>query len=134
LSDADIAHFNISVQDRSDLLEEVNTEISVYLGMLYHLIEVFKGHEDFAEELSEPAAIFILNLASLTVLPVSLDPPLPVYLFNVVSGLRDKSAKGYPVKKVRLTRFSKSSLLSSTKAFARVVEDTPQLLRWCTGA
>jgi N1221-like protein len=31
---------------------------------------------------------------------VSMDPPLPVYLFNVVSGLRDKSAKGYPVKKV----------------------------------
>ena len=31
---------------------------------------------------------------------VSLDPPLPVYLFNVVAGLRDKSAKGYPVKKV----------------------------------
>lgn len=33
---------------------------------------------------------------------MSLDPPLPVYLFNVVSGLRDKSAKGYPVKKVHL--------------------------------
>jgi hypothetical protein len=33
---------------------------------------------------------------------VSLDPPLPVYLFNVVSGLRDKSAKGYPMKKVIL--------------------------------
>lgn len=31
---------------------------------------------------------------------MSLDPPLPVYLFNVVAGLRDKSAKGYPVKKV----------------------------------
>jgi len=31
---------------------------------------------------------------------VSLDPPLPVYLFNVVAGLRDKSAKGYPIKKV----------------------------------
>lgn len=30
-----------------------------------------------------------------------MDPPLPVYFFNVVSGLRDKSAKGYPVKKVR---------------------------------
>ena len=31
---------------------------------------------------------------------MSLEPPLPVYLFNVVAGLRDKSAKGYPVKKV----------------------------------
>lgn len=36
---------------------------------------------------------------------VSMDPPLPVYFFNVVSGLRDKSAKGYPVKKV-LTRLT----------------------------
>lgn len=25
---------------------------------------------------------------------------MPVYLFNVVAGLKDKSAKGYPVKKV----------------------------------
>jgi hypothetical protein len=31
---------------------------------------------------------------------VSLDPPLPVYLFNIVSSLRDKGAKGYPIKKV----------------------------------
>ncbi|KAG2013965.1 hypothetical protein CC2G_010822 [Coprinopsis cinerea AmutBmut pab1-1] len=84
LSDQDAAHFHISVQDKTDLLEEVLTEISVYLGMLYHLIEVFKGHEDFADEL------------------MSLDPPLPVYLFNLVAGLRDKSAKGYPIKKLLL--------------------------------
>lgn len=31
---------------------------------------------------------------------VSLDPPLPVYLFHLVAGLRDKSTKGYPIKKV----------------------------------
>lgn len=30
---------------------------------------------------------------------MSLDPPLPVYLFNLVSSLRDKTAKGYPIKK-----------------------------------
>ena len=34
------------------------------------------------------------------VIPVSLDPPLPVYLFTVVAGLKEKSAKGYPIKKV----------------------------------
>ncbi|TFK27022.1 N1221-domain-containing protein [Coprinopsis marcescibilis] len=84
LSDQDAAHFHISLQDKTDLLEEVLTEISVYLGMLYHLIEVFKGHEDFADEL------------------MSMDPPLPVYLFNLVAGLRDKSAKGYPIKKLLL--------------------------------
>ncbi|KAI0774182.1 N1221-domain-containing protein [Fomes fomentarius] len=84
LSDADAAHFNISPQEKADFMEEVTTELSVYLGMLYHMVEVFKGHDDFADEL------------------MSLDPPLPVYLFNVVAGLRDKSAKGYPVKKLLL--------------------------------
>ncbi|THH20159.1 hypothetical protein EW146_g1163 [Bondarzewia mesenterica] len=82
LSDADSAQFGISVEEKVELVEEFTTEISVYLAMLYHLIETFKGHEDFAEEL------------------MSLDPPLPVYFFNVVSGLRDRNAKRYPVKKV----------------------------------
>ncbi|KAI0089271.1 hypothetical protein BDY19DRAFT_944963 [Irpex rosettiformis] len=84
LSDADAAHFNISAQEKADFMEEVTTELSVYLGMLYHMVEVFKGHDDFAEEL------------------MSLEPPLPVWLFNVVAGLKDKSAKGYPVKKLLL--------------------------------
>ncbi|KAF9263661.1 N1221-domain-containing protein [Marasmius fiardii PR-910] len=84
LTDADIAQLNISQQDKSDLLEEVLTEISVYFGILYHLIEVFKGHDDFADEL------------------MSLDPPLPVYLFNLVAALRDKNSKGYPIKKLLL--------------------------------
>ncbi len=53
LSDADVAHLSISLEDKSNVLEEVLTELSVYIGMLYHLIEIFKGHEDFAEELSE---------------------------------------------------------------------------------
>jgi hypothetical protein len=81
-----------------DLIEEVNTEISVYLGMLYHLIEVFKDHDGFADELSTTA---IRRRAVTTdVIPVSLNPPLPTYLYNVIAGLRDKSARGYPVKKV----------------------------------
>lgn len=53
LSDQDAAHFHISATEKADFIEEVLTEISVYLGMLYHLIEVFKGHDDFADELSE---------------------------------------------------------------------------------
>ena len=36
---------------------------------------------------------------------VSLDPPLPVYLFTVVAGLKEKSAKGYPIKKVTYMLF-----------------------------
>jgi hypothetical protein len=53
LSDQDAAHFHISATEKADFIEEVLTEISVYLGMLYHLIEVFKGHDDFADELSK---------------------------------------------------------------------------------
>lgn len=49
----DTRHFNISAQDKADFLEEVNTELSVYFGMLYFLIEVFKGDDELAEELSE---------------------------------------------------------------------------------
>jgi len=44
-----------------------------------------------------------INLSSRV---VSLDPPLPVYLFNLVSSLRDKTAKGYPIKKVLPTQIS----------------------------
>ncbi|OCB91552.1 hypothetical protein A7U60_g1178 [Sanghuangporus baumii] len=84
LSDADVFRLNISAQDKQDCIEEVNTELSVYFGIMYFLVEVLKDSDDFAEEL------------------MSLEPPLPVYLFNVVAGLRDKSFKGYPVKKLLL--------------------------------
>ncbi|KZS97748.1 hypothetical protein SISNIDRAFT_423128 [Sistotremastrum niveocremeum HHB9708] len=84
LSDQDAQDLNISAADKADFVEEINTELSMYLGMLYFLIEVLKGDHDFSEEL------------------MNLEPPLPVYLFNVVSGLKDKSAKGYPVKKLLL--------------------------------
>ncbi|KAG6911746.1 hypothetical protein DXG01_007996 [Tephrocybe rancida] len=84
LSDLDAAHFHISTQEKADLTDEVVTEIYIYLGMLYHLIEIFKGHDDFADEL------------------MSLDPPLPVYLFDVISSLRDKGVKSYPIKKLLL--------------------------------
>jgi len=53
LTDQDATHLRITPQDKNDLTEEVLTEASVYFGMLYHLIEVFKGHADFADELSK---------------------------------------------------------------------------------
>ncbi|KIO13038.1 hypothetical protein M404DRAFT_13101 [Pisolithus tinctorius Marx 270] len=84
LSDADAARFQITPTEKADFIEEFTTEISVYLGMMYHIIEVFKERDDFPDEL------------------MSMDPPLPVYLFNVVSGLKDKTAKGYPIKKLLL--------------------------------
>ncbi|KAI5125053.1 hypothetical protein M0805_007476 [Coniferiporia weirii] len=84
LSDADASRLNISPAEKQDCIEEVNTELSVYFGILYFLIEVLKDSDDFADEL------------------MSLEPPLPVYLFSIVAALRDKSFKGYPVKKLLL--------------------------------
>jgi hypothetical protein len=62
LSDADAAHFHISITEKADFIEEVTTEISVYLGMLYHLIEVFKGHDEFADELSELGLVMSVSV------------------------------------------------------------------------
>jgi hypothetical protein len=64
LSDQDALRFNISLADKFDLLEEILTELSVYFGMLYHMIEVFKGHEDFAEELSQCLLVSLLALVA----------------------------------------------------------------------
>lgn len=52
LSDMDTRHLNISAQEKADFLEEINTELSVHFGMLYLLIEVSKGDDEFGEELS----------------------------------------------------------------------------------
>ena len=53
LTDADAEHLNITASQKADFMEEVTTELSVYLGMMYHMVEIFKGHDDFADELSE---------------------------------------------------------------------------------
>ena len=50
-------------------MEEVTTELSVYLGMLYHMVEVFKGHDDFADELSEQCR---LRRKDTTLIPLPL--------------------------------------------------------------
>jgi hypothetical protein len=59
LSDQDALHLRITLQEKGDLTEEILTEVSVYLGMLYHLIEIFKGHDDFADELSKRVAVLV---------------------------------------------------------------------------
>lgn len=99
-------------------MEELTTEIHVYLGLLYHIVEVLKGNDDFADELSTWSSLDEVFRKRLTYGIVSLDPPLPVYLFNVVAGMRDKSAKNYPIKKVRrfhsLRRFDITRVPSSS--------------------
>ncbi|KAF7433326.1 Factor arrest protein 11 [Pleurotus ostreatus] len=114
IPDTDVDRYHLSVDERSDVMEELTTEIHVYLGLLYHIVEVLKGNDDFADEL------------------MSLDPPLPVYLFNVVAGMRDKSAKNYPIKKLLLLLW-KSMLaccggireLARVKALTRELDGLP---------
>ncbi|KAH8118350.1 hypothetical protein DFH11DRAFT_1540546 [Phellopilus nigrolimitatus] len=119
LSDADAFRFSISPAEKQDCIEEVNTELSVYFGILYFLIEVLKDSDDFAEELKREL--------------VSLEPPLPVYLFSIVAGLRDKSFKGYPVKKLLLLLWKTilaccggSRDLARVKKLARELTNLPE--------
>ena len=42
-----------SLKERQEFLEEINGEIAIHLGTLYFMVEIFRGDDDFAEELSE---------------------------------------------------------------------------------
>jgi hypothetical protein len=59
LTEIDTRHFNISTAEKQELLEEVGTEVAVYLTMLYYLVEVFKGDDEFGEELSRYSPMFL---------------------------------------------------------------------------
>ncbi|GAA6005583.1 hypothetical protein JCM10207_005258 [Rhodosporidiobolus poonsookiae] len=71
-------------RERQDHLDEVNAELALLLAVLYFMVECFRGEEQWGEEL------------------MALDPPMPIYLYNQVANLREKNAKGYPVKKLLL--------------------------------
>ncbi|SCV68896.1 BQ2448_1017 [Microbotryum intermedium] len=71
-------------QHRQEQLDEINSELALLLAVLYFMMEVHRGDQGWAEELMQ------------------LDPPMPIYLFNLVAGLRERNAKGYPVKKLLL--------------------------------
>lgn len=42
-----------SMEERQEYLEEINAEMSIYLSILYFMAEIFRGDQDWAEELSE---------------------------------------------------------------------------------
>ncbi len=67
---------------KAEWLEEINLELTLYFAQLYILVETGREEEDWSDEL------------------MSLEPPLPIFLFNLLAMLREKPAKGYPVKKV----------------------------------
>ena len=53
ISDSDLARINAAPHMRQSWLDEVQAEISMCLGMLYPIIEVFRSDADFAEDLSK---------------------------------------------------------------------------------
>ena len=63
---------------------------------------------------------------------VSLDPPLPVYLFNVVAGLKEKSAKGYPIKKVSYLLSLLHLSFDNSAASPGFMENSTDMLGWNT--
>ncbi|KAH9465085.1 hypothetical protein Pst134EB_004571 [Puccinia striiformis f. sp. tritici] len=100
--------------DRQAFLEEINGELAIHLAVLYFMVEVFRGDDTWGEEL------------------MGLDPPLPIYMLSLVAGLREKNAKGYPVKKLLLLLW-KSMLVTlggmrdvdRVKKMVRSVESLP---------
>ncbi len=47
-----------SSAESSHLMDSVNVEIGIYIGLLYFTVEVFRGDEAFADELS---AFLLIN-------------------------------------------------------------------------
>ncbi|KAJ9479176.1 Factor arrest protein 11 [Pseudozyma hubeiensis] len=82
----------LTPEAKLEYLDEINLELALHFAQLYSLLESSRGEDEWGDEL------------------MSLDPPLPVFLFGLVASLREKSAKGYPVKKLLLLLWK--SLLS----------------------
>ncbi|KAJ1029152.1 hypothetical protein NDA18_002780 [Ustilago nuda] len=82
----------LTPEAKLEYLDEINLELALHFAQLYSLLESSRGGEEWGDEL------------------MSLDPPLPIFLFGLVASLREKSAKGYPVKKLLLLLWK--SLLS----------------------
>ncbi|KAG2183116.1 hypothetical protein INT44_006097 [Umbelopsis vinacea] len=65
-------------------IQDINDEIEIFLTILFMLLETLRHDENFATDLD------------------NLDPPLIVFLFGVISQLREKNLKMFPVKKLLL--------------------------------
>ena len=52
ITEADLQRLNVHPSSRQQWIDEVQAEISMCLGMLYPIVEVFRNDDEFAEELS----------------------------------------------------------------------------------
>jgi hypothetical protein len=92
----------LTPQAKLDYLDEINLELALHFAQLYILVETARGEEEWGDELSTCLCSAKLISAVADLRTVSLDPPMPIYLFGLVASLREKNAKGYPVKKLLL--------------------------------
>lgn len=66
----------------------------------------------------------------MTLCPVTLAPPLPIYAFTLVANLREKNAKGYPVKKVLSPYVATLHVLNTTFTAPFAALENHPLLFW----
>lgn len=81
---------------KAELIEEINVEISVHFAQLYAILETQRG-----------------DLLRDTLM--ALEPPLPVFTIELTASLREKSIRGFPVKKLILILWK--SILGSLGGF-----------------
>lgn len=58
ITEADLQRLNVHPSSRQQWIDEVQAEISMCLGMLYPIMEVFRNDDEFAEELSTCPFLF----------------------------------------------------------------------------
>ncbi|WFD33193.1 Factor arrest protein 11 [Malassezia cuniculi] len=89
----------LTPEAKAELVEEINVELTVHLAQLYSILETQRG--DFLRD-------------TLMV----LDPPLPVFAIELTASLREKSIRGFPVKKLVLVLWK--SILATLGGFEDV--------------
>ncbi|CAO1612896.1 unnamed protein product [Sympodiomycopsis kandeliae] len=120
----------LTPQSKAEYFDEVNMELILCFTQLYLLIET--GRRDEEEGGDHHLASTGTGASRLSDDLMNLEPPLPVHLWLVVAGLREKNAKGFPVKKLLLclwktllTCLGGFKDMDRCKALARKVEGLP---------
>ncbi|PWN29850.1 hypothetical protein BDZ90DRAFT_278098 [Jaminaea rosea] len=117
----------LTPQSKAEYMEEVNLELTLSFAQLYLLIETGRRDDEEGADAIEGG-----DHGRVPEDLMALDPPLPTFLFTVLAALREKNAKGFPVKKLLLCLWK--SLLACLggqkdvrrcKALARKVEGLP---------
>ncbi|CAO1620697.1 unnamed protein product [Parajaminaea phylloscopi] len=120
----------LTPQTKAEYMEEVNLELTLGFAQMYSLIETGRHDEEEGGDTMDEGAEHAVSKLSEELM--SLDPPLPIHLFRVLAGLREKNARGFPVKKLLLCLW-KTLLaclggqkdIERCKAMARRVEGLP---------